>query len=73
MFKQCTTRLDTDEVQALEEIGRSRGGLSVSQVIRLAVAEYIATEPKRIKPVRQELFGQAVGKPLWMGSEQDTR
>ena len=66
MMKRWTARLDANDVRALEEIGRDRGGLSVSKVIRLAVAEYIANESKRMKAAREPLCGQAVGRPLWM-------
>jgi hypothetical protein len=71
MMKRWTARLDANDVRALEEIGRERGGLSVSKVIRLAVAEYIANESKRMKAARQPLYGQGVGKPLWMDADAE--
>lgn len=71
MMKRWTARLDANDVRALEEIGRERGGLSVSKVIRLAVAEYIANESKRMKAAREPLCGQAVGKPLWMDADAE--
>jgi hypothetical protein len=36
---------------------------------RLAIAEYIASKSERVKASRQPLYGQGVGRALWMGLE----
>jgi hypothetical protein len=35
-------------------------------MIRLAIAEYIASELERIKASGQPLYGQGVGRALWV-------
>ena len=67
MLRRYTAWLDTENLRALEKIGRSRGRLKISQMIRLAIAEYIANESERIRASRQPLYGQGVGRALWMG------
>jgi hypothetical protein len=69
MLKRYTAWLDTENLRALEKIGRSRGGLKIAQMIRLAIAEYVANESKRIKASCQPLYGQGVGRALWMEPE----
>jgi hypothetical protein len=73
MLRRYTAWLDTDNLRALEKIGRSHGGLKIAQMIRLAIAEYIASESARIKAARQPLYGQGVGRALWMGPETKGR
>jgi hypothetical protein len=73
MSKRFITRLKPEQVRALEEISRAHGGVKISEVIRLAIAEYIASESKRMRAARQPLYGQAVGRPLWMGPEHERR
>jgi hypothetical protein len=68
MLKRYTAWLDTDNLRALKKIGRSHG-LKIAQMIRVAIAEYIASESERIKASRQPLYGQGVGRALWMGPE----
>ncbi len=72
MLKRFTTRLDTGELRALKQIGQSHGGLSISKVIRVAVVGYIASESERLKAAREPVYGQGIGKALWMGSDKDS-
>jgi hypothetical protein len=62
MLRRYTAWLDTENLRALKRIGRSHGGLKIAQMIRLAIAEYIASESERIKASRQPLYGQGVAK-----------
>jgi hypothetical protein len=73
MLRRYIAWLDTENLRALEKIGRSHGGLKIAQMIRLAIAEYIANESERIKASRQPLYGQGVGRALWMGPETKRR
>jgi hypothetical protein len=73
MLRRYTAWLDTENLRALKKIGRSHGGLKVAQMIRLAIAEYIASESERITASRQPLYGQGVGRALWMGPETKGR
>jgi hypothetical protein len=73
VLRRYTAWLDTQNLQALKEIGRSHGGLKIAQMIRLAIAEYIASESERIRASRQPLYGQGVGRALWMGPETKGR
>jgi hypothetical protein len=73
MLRRYTAWLDTDNLRALEKIGRSHGGLKVAQMIRLAIAEYIASESERVKASHQPLYGQGVGRALWMEPEIERR
>jgi hypothetical protein len=72
MLRRYTAWLDTENLRALEKIGRSHG-LKIAQMIRVAIAEYIASESERIKASRQPLYGQGVGRALWMGPETKGR
>ena len=69
MLRRYTAWLDTEDLGALKKIGQSHGGLNIAQMIRLAIAEYIASESERIKASRQPLYGQGVGRALWMGPD----
>jgi hypothetical protein len=73
MLRRYTAWLDIDNLRTLEKIGRSRGGLKIAQMIRLAIAEYVASESERIKASRQPLYGQGVGRALWMEPETKGR
>ena len=72
MLKRFITRLDAEELSVLGEIGRSHG-LKIAQVIRVAIAEYVATEKERTKAASEPLYGQGVGKALWMDGEVRAR
>ena len=73
MLRRYTAWLDTQSLRALKEIGQSHGGLKTAQMIRLAIAEYIASESERIRASHQPLYGQGVGRALWMGPETKDR
>lgn len=46
MLKRYNFYLDAKDVRELERIGQRKGGLKLSQMIRLAISEYIRLEKK---------------------------
>ena len=46
MLKRTSIYLDTESLRALERIGKHKGNLKAAQMVRIAVAEYIAREGK---------------------------
>ena len=48
-LKRTNVFLDTDSLKALRGIGKRRGGLKVSQLIRVAISEYIQRETPKGK------------------------
>jgi hypothetical protein len=43
-LKRSNVYLQPEDLEALEEIGKRKGGLKLAQMIRLAISEYIARE-----------------------------
>ena len=47
MLKRTSIYLDTESLKALERIGKCKGNLKAAQMVRIAVAEYIAREERK--------------------------
>lgn len=47
MLKRTNIFLDTENLKMLAKIGKTKGGLKVAQLIRLAVAEFVERETKK--------------------------
>lgn len=47
MMRMISLWMDEKQLKALKALGKEKGGLKVSQLIRLAVAEWVKKETKK--------------------------
>ena len=69
LSRRYTGRSDAADLRANWTVLKPRQRV-LSQEIRLAIAEYFANEGRPKPP--GPLYGQAVGRPLWMDAENES-